>query len=54
MSGGNQDFLFALGDGALRSVDHLQTYYSVQHRHPTGSCGLSLHTSRLARMQKAP
>lgn len=35
-AGGNQDFLFALGDRALRSVDHLQTYYSVQRRHPEG------------------
>jgi hypothetical protein len=42
MSGGNQDFLFALGDGALRSVDHLQTYYSVQHRHPDGQLWLEL------------
>jgi hypothetical protein len=34
--GGNQDLLFALGVGALRSVDHLQTYFAVQHRHPDG------------------
>jgi hypothetical protein len=40
--GGNQDFLFALGDRALRSVDHLQTYYSVQRRHPDGQGWLEL------------
>jgi hypothetical protein len=34
--GANQDFLFVLEDRALRYVDHLQTYYSVQHRHPDG------------------
>ncbi len=40
--GANQDLLFALGVGALRSVDHLQTYYSVQHRHPDGQRWLDL------------
>jgi hypothetical protein len=40
--GSNQDFLFVLGDRALRSVDHLQTYYSVQRRHPHGQWWLEL------------
>jgi hypothetical protein len=44
MSGvaGNRDLLFALGGDALRSVDGLQTYYSVQHRHPDGQRWLDL------------
>jgi hypothetical protein len=40
--GANQDFLFVLGDRALRSVDHLQTYYSIQRRHPDGQGWLEL------------
>jgi hypothetical protein len=39
---GNQDLLFTLGNEALRSVDALQTYYSVQHRHPDGKRWLDL------------
>jgi hypothetical protein len=35
-AGGNQDLLFALGNKALGSVDHLVSYYSVQRRHPDG------------------
>jgi hypothetical protein len=33
---GNQPLLLALGGSALRSVDHLTTYFVVQHRHPDG------------------
>ena len=32
--GGNQPLLFALADGALRSVDALDAYWSLQRRHP--------------------
>jgi hypothetical protein len=30
----NEELLFALGVNAIGSVDHLRTYYTVQHRHP--------------------
>jgi hypothetical protein len=42
MRGGNQDLLFLLGVGALRSVDGLPTYFAVQHRHPDGKRWLDL------------
>ncbi len=39
---GNQPLLFALGVVALDSVDHLQTYFTLQHRHPDGHRWLDL------------
>lgn len=33
---GNKPLLFVLGVNALRSVDGLHTYFSIQHRHPDG------------------
>lgn len=39
---GNQDLLFALGVGALSSVEHLGTYFAVQHRHRDGRRWLDL------------
>jgi hypothetical protein len=41
-AGANQHLLFALSVGALRSVDHLRAYYSVQQRHPDGQRWLDL------------
>jgi hypothetical protein len=39
---GNEELLFALGVNAIGSVDHLQTYYTVQHRHPDGTRWIDL------------
>lgn len=33
-SGGNQDLLFLLGGRALRSVDDVAVYWSLQRHHP--------------------
>jgi hypothetical protein len=44
---GNEDLLFTIGVGALRSVNHLETYFAVQHRHPDGERWSTSPTSRV-------
>ena len=51
---GNRDLLFAVGVSALQSVDDLQTYFSVQHRHPDGLRWLDLaHFATRAQAKRA-
>ena len=41
-SGGNLNLLAALGVVALTSVEHLESYWSLQRRHPDGAHWLDL------------